>query len=91
MSKSSANPCSPYLRQPRRSLPEACRDVTHGHAAYKPPCATCHLVDICARSTAARPLAEARPRAMARPAEDLAHRPYRHGGTGHIPGRRRVA
>ena len=81
--------CSPYLRRTRRSLPEACRDITRRHRPHRPPCETCPLADLWAHAPNPQPLAEARPQAMARQAENLAHRSHRQGPGRPAPGGRR--
>lgn len=63
MAHSKAADCSPYLKQQRRSLPEACRDIARKQGDATPSCRACALAGLCAVSSSERRrLPEAQPR-----------------------------
>lgn len=54
---------SRYLKQPRRSLRQACKDIVREHGTAATPCAACRIRNLCAASKPdAAPLAQAKPR-----------------------------
>ena len=54
---------SRYLTRPRRSLRDACNDITREHGIAAAPCAACRVRNLCAASKPdAAALAEPKPR-----------------------------
>ena len=75
MPRTKPAPCSPYLRQRRRSLAEACSDILRRKSTGPAPCPTCDLAALCEHSKSVETLPEPQSRHCSEAARATAHQP----------------